>query len=74
MSLQMCTSVTKHSLKQRVCVSSHKFNRNTINNCIQLKLRDFLMKIGSLPNEIKMCRICTLNINYVRVDMINIHK
>ena len=27
--------------------------------CMQLKLRDFMTRINSLSDEIKMCRICT---------------
>ena len=30
---------------------------------MQLKLGDFLKTIRSLPNEIKMCRICTTNVS-----------
>ena len=41
------------------CVSRHIANTDTIHNCMQLKLRDLLTEIRSLPNEIKMCRICT---------------
>ena len=29
-----------------------------MHTCMQLKLRDFLTEIRSVPNEINMCRIC----------------
>ena len=43
---------------ERYCVSTHAVNTDTIHNCMQVKLRYILNKIRSLPNEIKMCRIC----------------
>ena len=36
---------------------------NSIYNCINLKLGDFLINIESLPREIKMYRICTAKIS-----------
>ena len=44
-------------------IARHIFNANTINNVMQSKLRDFLKKNRSLPNQIKMRRICTSNVN-----------
>ena len=33
-------------------ISIHFFNANTSHNCMQLKLRDFLKTIRSLPNDV----------------------
>ena len=38
-------------------------------NCL-LQLRDFLTKNRSVPNEIKMCRICMSNVSCGRGEMV----
>ena len=38
---------------------------------MQFKLRDFLNKIRSLRNEIKMCRICTSNVSCDSGEMVS---
>ena len=53
-SFQLCTSNATYYPKQRYCASTH--NTKTIHNCMQLKTKDFLTNIRSLPNEIKKCR------------------
>ena len=38
---------------------------------MQLKVRDFLTAIRSAPNEIKMCRICTINVSCGSCEMVS---
>ena len=40
-----------------------------MHNCMQLKLRDFWKKNMSVPNEIKMSRICISNVSCCRGEM-----
>ena len=48
-----CRHEERNSFKANVFLR-HILNINTIHNCMKLILRNFLIKIRSVPNEIKM--------------------
>ena len=51
-------------------MSTHVINTDIIHNCMQVKLRDILKKIRSLPNEINMCRMCTPKVSCSSGEMV----
>lgn len=58
--------------KRTLSCSSYISNENSIYNCLQLKLGDFVINIKSMRNKIKMCIIYTSIASSCRGNMINV--
>ena len=54
---------------ERSCVSKHIFNANPLHKHMQLKLRYILINIRSVPNEIKLCKVCISNVTCGSVEI-----